>query len=364
MFEPNRLSQFPQVVDRSAILIHPTKQALLQDRSRCDPGGKETACNTDMEKSGKTRRVTVFQSEGGVIYDQVDQNITTPRREPTTPTAVDGGSSVSMSRPIAQQTLPSTNSAQTIPADKLWKLIKVFAQFSRDVQGGNVRRLIFRSPKSYAPPHNRFEPDPASQTNRSAPVTIIYLAFSERYAVAVTERLTGEAASTPTLLNSPTPVFTVPEFCNDILNFLHEQHNNVHVYSLTSKLSPPMQSPARSTAALGTSTPIGVPPDTAALSPMRKSPLQKSAQSQTTVYPNSTKCGATPQRHDNSTLPGAPKPDGRILSHESSGSRISVALTDPHQPNQQPPPLPPLAPQIDYPTLDGFIKNSQNLLGT
>lgn len=317
-----------------------------------------------MDKSSKTRRVTVFQSEGGVIYDQVDQNIATPRREPSTPTAVDGGSSVSMSRPMVQHSLPSTNSAQAIPADKLWKLIKVFAQFSRDVQGGNVRRLIFRNPKSYAPPHNRFEPTPASQTSRSAPVTIIYLAFSERYAVAVTERLTGEAASTPTLLNSPTPVFTVPEFCNDILNFLHEHHNNVHVYSLTSKLSPPVQSPAGSTAALGTNTPTTVPLDTAAMSPLRKSPRQKSAQTSATIYPASTKSSTTPQRRNNSTLPSAAKPVSRILSHESSGSRISVALTDPHQSNQQPPPLPPSAPQIDYPTLDGFIKNSQNLLGT
>lgn len=230
----------------------------------------------------RTRRIAVFQSDGTSLYDQVDDNTL----------------------------IGYSTSGQTLAADKLWPLIQVFVQFSREVHGGHVKRLVFRSPKAYAPAHKRFEPAP--HPTRPAAVTIVYLAHSERFVVAVTERLIGDATTAANLLAIPndarTPVFTVPELCQTIIDFLTREQAAVLAASAT---------PPESTAHSG---------------------------------------DGDATRHDSNT-----RSTSRRTS-DSTSSRILMATSRQSNHTTSSIQTPPLV-SIDPTKLSDFIKNSRNLLG-
>lgn len=145
----------------------------------------------------KTRRIAVFLDDGTSLFDQPVE---------------------------AKTTTPQSLKPHSILADRLWPLIQVFVQFSREVHGGEVKRLVFRSPESYAPTHNQFEP--ASHPGRPPPVIVVYIARGDRFVVAVTERLVADSVSDPTLAvadDTRIPVDTVPEFCAGVLAFLQRE---------------------------------------------------------------------------------------------------------------------------------------------
>lgn len=153
---------------------------------------------------GKTRRIAVFEvkyegtgTDGVCIYDHIDEN--TVSANGATPAIID--------------------------AEHLWPLIRIFVQFSREVHGGSVKRLVFRSPQAYAVQTYRFEP--SQHPPRAAPVIVVHVAHDPLFVVAVTERLSAEAASATALLTVPDDtqkrVLTISQFCTSILNFLKSQ---------------------------------------------------------------------------------------------------------------------------------------------
>lgn len=140
----------------------------------------------------KARRISVFRKDGSPLYDQ----------------------------DYKDQATGLSTSHQTLSADRLWPLIQVFVQFSREVQGGDVKRLVFRGPKAYAQTPNQFEALPLP--SRPTPVTIVYLAHSERFVVTVTEQLIGDATTPASLLSrSEDSSNQVPDFCNSLLDYFN-----------------------------------------------------------------------------------------------------------------------------------------------
>ena len=86
-----------------------------------------------MNQFDKHLRVAVFNANGSLIYDQAEE------------------------RTKSMSSAERASYSHSLPADKLWPLIHNFSKFSHDVQGGRVRRLVFRSPKAYASSTHRFE---------------------------------------------------------------------------------------------------------------------------------------------------------------------------------------------------------------
>lgn len=136
------------------------------------------------------RRVAVFKVDGTPLYDRVHES----EAAPTTKSSLSTTSACGL----------TPASTATISASALWPLIQVFIKFSRDVQGGHIRRLVFRSPASYAPSTHRFQPSAHAATPRCA---IVYVGQSDRYVVTVT----GAAAPQQ-------------QFVAALLDFLHKEH--------------------------------------------------------------------------------------------------------------------------------------------
>lgn len=149
----------------------------------------------------KARRISIFHKDGTPLYDQVYKD----------------------------RTKGHSASYQTLGADRLWPLIQVFVQFSREVQGGDVKRLVFRGPKAYAQTHNQFEALPLPA--RPTPVTIVYLVHSERFVVTVTEQLIGDTTTAASLLASSasSTSSSIPEFCNSLLSFLNKMRSEPEI---------------------------------------------------------------------------------------------------------------------------------------
>lgn len=146
-------------------------------------------------KVSTVRRVAVFKINGTALYDQLDESFSF-------------SSSSSSSSASASASPSSALAHHTIGADALWPLIQVFIKFSRDVQGGHIRRLVFRSPAAYAPSSHRFA---ASAHARTPGSTVVYVAQSDRYVVAVTHRDDADKQ-------------TAQRFVSDLLDFLHREH--------------------------------------------------------------------------------------------------------------------------------------------
>lgn len=112
-----------------------------------------------------------------------------------------------------------------ISAAVLWSMIQVFIQFAREVQGGSVKRLVFRNPEAYAPAVKHFQPAPRQKRSSKNPVEV-YIAHDELFAVTVTEIVRKEDSTLGLEAEESTqaPALTIAEFCEAVLDFLNKEH--------------------------------------------------------------------------------------------------------------------------------------------
>ena len=107
----------------------------------------------------------------------------------------------------------------------LFPLIQVFVQFSREVQGGSVRRLVFRNPDEYAPVVKSFRPTPHRNVSDDKPPLVIHIADNDSFIVTVTETIPTSSRFT-NFLNvecERAPAMTIIEFCESCLDFLSKE---------------------------------------------------------------------------------------------------------------------------------------------
>lgn len=99
----------------------------------------------------------------------------------------------------------------------MWPLVKVFLQFSREVQGGSVHRLVFRSPSEYTPEPQVFRPAPVSRRPRD-PI-VAHIAHDELFVVVVTEI----GPKRPIVAEDDEATEGIAEFCDTVKDFLNTQ---------------------------------------------------------------------------------------------------------------------------------------------
>lgn len=119
-----------------------------------------------------------------------------------------------------------TSDTPHIPSETLWPLIQVFIQFAREVQGGSVKRLVFRNPQEYAPTVKRFQPAP-KQKKDNRPV-VVYVAHDELFVVAVVEMLSEEHGKLglENEKSEQSAPLTISEFCESVLEFLSKEQES------------------------------------------------------------------------------------------------------------------------------------------
>jgi len=128
-----------------------------------------------------------------------------------------------------------------ISASDLWPLLQVFVQFAREVQGGSVRRLVFRNPKEYAPTVKRFQSMPHRDENVGKPPFVIHVAYDDFFVVTVSETMRDtctksvqEDEAEENLSES-----TIAGFCEYVLNYLaREQAEFLATLALQDLVSP------------------------------------------------------------------------------------------------------------------------------
>lgn len=146
-----------------------------------------------------SRRIAVFyRSDGRCIHDDLDAESSTHP---------------SNKRPTNNNT-----------AAALWPLLKVFMQFSREVQGGAIKRLVFRNPADYTPRAHRFEPAPPS-IDPGLPPVVVHVAHDDLFVVAVTEVLSdaSNAGRLGLVKHGDTFGVTITNFCTSLLDFLRDE---------------------------------------------------------------------------------------------------------------------------------------------
>lgn len=107
----------------------------------------------------------------------------------------------------------------------LFPLIHLFVQFSREVQGGSVKRLVFRNPAEYAPTVKTFRPTLQQSASDDKPPLVIYIAHNESFIVTVTETVpvNSPAADIAGVETETPPALTITEFCDSCLDFLSKE---------------------------------------------------------------------------------------------------------------------------------------------
>lgn len=113
----------------------------------------------------------------------------------------------------------------SIPSSTLWPLIQVFIQFAREVQGGSVKRLVFRNPEEYAPSVQRFRSAPQQRNTEDKHPVVVHVAHDDLFVVAVTEILPADPRNADFAAEGPegAPVLTIAEFCESCLDFLSQE---------------------------------------------------------------------------------------------------------------------------------------------
>lgn len=113
----------------------------------------------------------------------------------------------------------------------LWPLLQVFIQFARELQRGNVKRLVFRHPHLYTPPLHRFQPMPhsAHKPHSDLPI-VVHIAHDDLFVIAVIEQVPA-SQSLDLLTMAPadldqSPVFTIGDFCGSLLDFLNKEQTS------------------------------------------------------------------------------------------------------------------------------------------
>eukprot|EP00178_Gracilaria_changii_P004784 TRINITY_DN177_c0_g1_i4.p1 TRINITY_DN177_c0_g1~~TRINITY_DN177_c0_g1_i4.p1 ORF type:complete len:255 (+),score=48.33 TRINITY_DN177_c0_g1_i4:58-765(+) len=145
------------------------------------------------------RRVNVFaRSDGSCLHDVVWRPESERRRPP------------------AAQHHQSTQ----ITADKIWPIIHNFMSLSREVDGGPLRRLVFRNPQHYAPTVRKFDPVVTQPEKHIAPV-VIHVLSDTHFVVTVTEQLPDYSLFDQSPYSS---AFTLAEFCENIMHLLRSEH--------------------------------------------------------------------------------------------------------------------------------------------
>lgn len=125
----------------------------------------------------------------------------------------------------------STPPSPLLTPSSLWPLLQVFMQFARELQRGNVKRLVFRHPELYTPPLHRFQPmpHPTHKPHPNLPV-VVYVAHDNLFVVAITEQLSA-SQSLDLLTMAPddpdqSPVFNIADFCGSLLDFLNQEQTS------------------------------------------------------------------------------------------------------------------------------------------
>lgn len=113
----------------------------------------------------------------------------------------------------------------SIGPDTLIRLVKVFVQFSREVQGGNVKRLLFRNPQDYAPKAYRFQPTPRSYNKPEKRPIIVHVAHDDIFVVTVTEIILEDLKSYQILMvnENQGSILSLCEFCESLLDWLRRE---------------------------------------------------------------------------------------------------------------------------------------------
>lgn len=150
-----------------------------------------------LPKMQTNRRVNVFHKDGTCIHDK--------------PWHQQGGSH-----------LVDNMESHNISPAVLWPLIKVFVQFSREVQGGSVKRLVFKSPDDYAPAVKCFQSAPQQKPPSKHPI-VVHVAHDELFVVSILEIHDKHTATTFHNTEERTTPLTITEFCETVLEFLNRQ---------------------------------------------------------------------------------------------------------------------------------------------
>jgi hypothetical protein len=103
-----------------------------------------------------------------------------------------GDGSILYSEVWGQGTLPvesKNGGSEPVSAGTVWSLVQVFIQFAREVDGGNVQRLIFRNPVQPVGKHHAFDVVRTGLQTVSQRPVLIHVANDDLFVVTVTEAL-------------------------------------------------------------------------------------------------------------------------------------------------------------------------------
>lgn len=152
----------------------------------------------------KRRRVNVFsRTSGDCIHDDVWVS--------------SGAAGAASSKPALEP----------IPAATVWSLVQVFVQFARELDGGNVQKLIFRTPQDVVGKSRRFGSGQAHRAATQHPL-LIHLAYDALFVVTLSEvdaprlalRLDGPRAGRRSDPEVPSSSAELSKFCNALLQFV------------------------------------------------------------------------------------------------------------------------------------------------
>lgn len=115
----------------------------------------------------------------------------------------------------------------SVPPSTLFPLIQVFIQFSREVQGNSVKRLVFRTTSDLMPPPQRFHSRPQRSGSSKQPF-IIHVAHDDIFVVALTDSTVANSYATKISMNPSEELseFTVNDFCESVLDFLNKEQSS------------------------------------------------------------------------------------------------------------------------------------------
>jgi hypothetical protein len=157
------------------------------------------------------RLVNVFwRGDGRVLVDETwgASPPSSARPRPADPALPAGGGRASLSSRPAPG-----GSFAPVSAATVWSLVQVFIQFSREVDGGNVQRLVFRDPVQPVGKRRVFGAAPAGPAAASPQPVLIHVAHDALFAVTVTEALPPDASQLRRLRHE----FPAGQFAHDVL---------------------------------------------------------------------------------------------------------------------------------------------------
>lgn len=165
--------------------------------------------------------VSVFwRADGSVLFDE------TAGLGPLDVASRRGVKASAESRSSSQDARPnagwSTGASSLTPAETgsitagtVWSLVQVFIQFSREVDGGNVQRLVFREPVQPVGKRRGFGATPANRSAGGQRPILVHVAHDGLFVVTVTETLPPSASQ----LSPPADDFPATAFSRAVLKY-------------------------------------------------------------------------------------------------------------------------------------------------